>query len=166
MNEEVVDHRTCCCDDMVHKVEEMILEDRRVKVKNIAAELGISQGSVLASFMVNPWRGMLSKGVLLLHDNAPAHSSVLACQAARECGYEILPHPAYSPDLAPSDFFLFPQLKSTLRGRRFNTDNDVITATEDYFSSKNRGFYKDGIRKVKNRWEKCVTLAGSYIEKE
>jgi hypothetical protein len=35
-----------CNDDMIHKVEKMILEDRRVKVKNIAAELGISQGSV------------------------------------------------------------------------------------------------------------------------
>ena len=111
-------------------------------------------------------RGMLRKGILLLHDNAPAHSSLVACQAARDCGYEILSHPPYSPDLAPSDFFLFPQLKSTLRGRRFNTDNDVITVTEDYFSSKNRRFYRDGIRKVKNRWEKCVTLAGSYIEKE
>jgi histone-lysine N-methyltransferase SETMAR len=111
-------------------------------------------------------RGMLRKGILLLHDNAPAHSSLVACQAARDCGYEILPHPPYSPDLAPSDFFLFPQLKSTLRGRRFNTDNDVITVTEDYFSSKSRGYYRDGIRKVKNRWEKCITLAGSYIEKE
>ena len=37
---------TSCCDDVVHKVEEMILLDRRVRVKNIAAELGISQGSV------------------------------------------------------------------------------------------------------------------------
>jgi [histone H3]-lysine36 N-dimethyltransferase SETMAR len=109
---------------------------------------------------------MISKGVLLLHDNASAHSSVVTCQAARECGYEILPHPPYSPDLAPSDFFLFPQLKSTLRGRRFDTDNDVIAATEEYFLSKNREFYKEGIRKVKGHWEKCVTLAGSYIEKD
>ena len=101
----------------------------------------------------------------MLHDNAPAHSSVVKCQAARECGYEILPHPPCSPDLAPSDFFLFPHLRS-LQGRRFNTDNDVIAVTEGYFSSKNSGFYKEGIRKVKNRWEKCVTLAGSYIEKE
>ena len=112
------------------------------------------------------WRGMISKGVFLLHDNAPAHSFVVACPAARECGYEILPHPPYSPDLASSDFFLFPQLKSTLQGRRFDSDNDVIVSTEEYFSSKNRGFYKDDIRKVKGDWEKCVTLAGSYIEKD
>jgi len=87
-------------------------------------------------------RGMLSKSVLLLHDNAPAHSSVVACQAARDCGYEILPHPPYSPDLAPSDFFLFPTLKSSLRGRRFDTDNSVIAVTEDFFSSKEGGSTK------------------------
>lgn len=111
-------------------------------------------------------RGLLSKGVFLLHDNAPAHSSVVACQTARDCGYQILPHPPYSPDLAPSDFFLFPGLKSSLRGRRFGDDNDVISAADDYFSSKDGGFYRSGIRKVKTRWEKCITLAGSYVEKD
>ena len=36
--------------------------------------------------------------------------------AAAECGFEILPHPPYSPDMAPSDFYLFPNLKPHLRG--------------------------------------------------
>lgn len=56
-------------------------------------------------------RGNLSKGILLLQDNAPAHTSQIGVNAASECGFEILPHPPYSPDLAPSDFFLFPNLK-------------------------------------------------------
>jgi len=111
-------------------------------------------------------RGMIGKGVLLLQDNAPAHNSVVAQQTARACGFQILPHPAYSPDLAPSDFFLFPALKSDLRGRHFPKDDDVISATEDWFSSKMGSFYKDGIRKVKKRWEKCVTVGGSYVEKD
>ena len=111
-------------------------------------------------------RGMLTKGVLLLHDNAPAHSSVAACQTAARCSYQILPHPPYSPDIAPSDFFLFPQLKSTLRGKHFPSDNDVIRVVEAWFSGQTGCFYKDGIRKVKQRWEKCVTLAGSYVEKD
>jgi len=46
-------------------------------------------------------RGLLSQGVLLLHDNAPAHRSVIAQQAIRDCGFIQLGHPAYSPDLAP-----------------------------------------------------------------
>jgi len=52
-------------------------------------------------------------GVLLLHDNAPAHTSTAVTSAAAECGHELLfhpVHPPYSPDLAPSNFYLFPLL--------------------------------------------------------
>ena len=58
-----------------------------------------------------------TRGVLLLQDNKPAHTSQVAMAAATECGFEVLPHLRYSPDLIPSDFYLFPKLKSNLRGR-------------------------------------------------
>ena len=48
-------------------------------------------------------RGKLTRDVLLLQDNAPAHTSQVAMAAATECGFEVLPHPPYSPDLAISD---------------------------------------------------------------
>jgi len=41
--------------------------------------------------------------MLLLRDNAPAHTSGVATSTAAECGYELLPYPPYSPDLAPSE---------------------------------------------------------------
>ena len=56
-------------------------------------------------------RGKLSKGVLLQQDNARVHTCKVAMDAVERNGYELIPHPAYSPDLAPSDFFLFPNLK-------------------------------------------------------
>ena len=52
-------------------------------------------------------RGKLAAGVLLLHDNAPVHKSRVAQAAIRECKFEQLNHPPYSPDLAPSDYYLF-----------------------------------------------------------
>ena len=52
-------------------------------------------------------RGKIRRGVLLQQDNGPVHSSKVAMQSVRDCGFELLPHPPYSPDLAPSDFFLF-----------------------------------------------------------
>lgn len=64
-------------------------------------------------------RGLLAKGVILLQDNAPSHRAQIAVATAHNCGYEILDHPAYSPDLAPSDFYLFPKLKSELKGKSF-----------------------------------------------
>ena len=55
-------------------------------------------------------RGKLTCGVLLLQQNAPAHTSQVDITATTECGFEILPHSPYSPDMAPSDFYLFPKL--------------------------------------------------------
>ena len=52
-------------------------------------------------------QGKLSKGVLLQLDNARVHTCKLAMDAVERNGFELIPHPAYSPDLAPSDFFLF-----------------------------------------------------------
>ena len=62
-------------------------------------------------------RGMLTRGPLLLQDNAPAHTAQITIAAAVTQNIEILPHPAYSPDLSPCDFHLFPNLKNRLRVR-------------------------------------------------
>jgi hypothetical protein len=54
-----------------------------------------------------------------------------------ELGYELLPHPPYSPGLHRSvvcDFFLFPNMKEWLGGKRFASDEQVITETEAYFA--------------------------------
>lgn len=111
-------------------------------------------------------RGVLTKGLRLLHDNAPAHSAHVTVTLASELGYDILPHPPYSPDLAPSDFFLFHRLKSPLRGKRFNDDEEVISEVEDFFNSQTEDFYDKGIRQIIHRYEKCVDLGGSYVEKD
>ena len=59
-------------------------------------------------------RGILTRGVLLLQDNAPAHTSQVAMPAATEWGFEVLPHLPYSPVMVPTDIYLFPKLKSNL----------------------------------------------------
>ena len=65
---------------------------------------------------------MLTRGSLLLHDNAPAHIAQITAAAAITQNIEILPHPAYSPDLSSCDFHLFPNLKKSLKGQRFDDD--------------------------------------------
>ena len=55
---------------------------------------------------------------LLLQDKAPTHMSQVVMTAATECGFEILSHPPYSPDMAPSEIYLFPKLKSHLRSMK------------------------------------------------
>lgn len=110
-------------------------------------------------------RGMLTRGVLILHDNAPVHKSRVAQAAIRDCGFEQLNHPPYSPDLAPSDYFLFRNLKSALRGRHFRDDEDVKAATEAWLGGQTEDFYKSGIKSLKEKWNKCIEVKGNYIEK-
>ena len=59
---------------------------------------------------------MITKGVLFHRDTSPSHSSMVAMATIRDCAFQLVPHPPYSPDLAPSDFHLFPNLKKDLAG--------------------------------------------------
>jgi histone-lysine N-methyltransferase SETMAR len=70
-------------------------------------------------------RGKLARGILLLQDNASSHTSRVATAAVEKAGFGQLDHPPYSPDLAPSDYFLFGPLKKFLRGRHFSDDEEV-----------------------------------------
>jgi histone-lysine N-methyltransferase SETMAR len=60
-------------------------------------------------------RGRISEGVLLLHDNARPHTAVRTLESLRKLKWEVMGHPAHSPDLAPSDFHLFGPLNEELR---------------------------------------------------
>ena len=68
----------------------------------------------------------------LLHDNAPAHRSVLVKDFLTKNSVITLQHLTYSPDIAPADFYLFPGIKSVLKGRRFCDSMDIVkNATEE-----------------------------------
>jgi len=110
-------------------------------------------------------RGKLSDGVLLHHDNAPAHTSAVVMATIRACGFELLSHPPYSADLAPSDYHVFRSLKDPLRGQRFGCDEEVVHATNDWFKLQDENFFVDGVKSLAHRCEKCVALEGIYIEK-
>ena len=73
----------------------------------------LHMSKVSATLAKKKRRVKLHKGILLLHDNAPAHRSMKAVHTSMQCGFKILPHPPYSPDLAPSDFFLNPKSEQT-----------------------------------------------------
>jgi len=110
-------------------------------------------------------RGKLSRGVLLLHDNAPVHKSWKVEAALRECGFQELNHPPYSPDLAPSDYFLFRHLTRFLRGKIFSCNEELKVAVSDWFDGQEVDFYSQGIKSLESKWNKCVELKGDYIEK-
>jgi len=67
---------------------------------------------------------------ILHHDNAPPHASLLIRSYLAKHQTPVVPHPPYSPDLAPADFFLFSILKTTLKGRRFQTIEEIQESDE------------------------------------
>ena len=75
-----------------------------------------------------------------------------------ELSFELLPHPPYSPDLAPSDYYLFADLNKMLQGKRFYCNEEVITETYAYFEAKDKSFYKKGIKMLEKRWTDCVAF--------
>ena len=72
--------------------------------------------------------GILSKGVVLLHDNARPHTAAHTAETLQKLKFEVMAHPPYSPDLALSNYHLFCPIKEVLRGRRFTSDKEVMEA--------------------------------------
>jgi histone-lysine N-methyltransferase SETMAR len=65
--------------------------------------------------------------------------------------YALLEHPPYSPDLVPSDFYLFPKLKLFLAGQRFSSNQEATAAVEGYFADLTKNHYRDGIMALEHR---------------
>ncbi|XP_018046256.1 PREDICTED: histone-lysine N-methyltransferase SETMAR-like [Atta colombica] len=102
------------------------------------------------------------KDVVFHQDNARP-VSLITRQKLLELGWDVLPHPPYSPDLAPSDFHLFRPLQNSLNGKSFNSLVEVKNHLEKFFAEKPERFWKDGIFKLPERWRKVVEQNGTYI---
>lgn len=110
-------------------------------------------------------RGKWTRQVYLLHDNARPHTSQQTSAAIADLGFHLLPHPPYSPDLAPSDYHLFPNMKLPLRGKTYSNISSLASAVNQWRKVTPVSFYTEGIEKLPERWEKCVAIKGGYFEK-
>lgn len=99
------------------------------------------------------------------HDNAPVHTSRIAQESIQEAGFQVLQHPPYSPDLAPSDYALFGELKKHLRGKMFDGADDLEGYVRDFFHDLPVTFYHDAFEALPVRWMKCVEADGNWFEK-
>ena len=86
----------------------------------------------LRNALKNKRRGKLSSIPLLQQDNARPHTAARTVDTIRQMGWILLPHPPYSPDLAPSDFHLFSALKKPLRGKHFVDEEDMKRAVTQW----------------------------------
>ena len=103
------------------------------------------------------------KGVLFHQDNARPHTAKATVEVINSLGWELLPHPPYSSDIAPSDYHLFRAMDNHMRNRQFRTREDVENEIKTFFASKDVNFHKCGIYDLVQRWEKVTEANGDYF---
>ncbi|KAJ4426506.1 hypothetical protein ANN_27320, partial [Periplaneta americana] len=100
----------------------------------------------------------------LHHDNAPAHSSQLIHTFLAKHGITTVRQPPYSPEMAPCDFWLFPKLKTLLKGSRFESREEIMRNATTELNTIPKEDFQRCFRQWKDRWAKCVQAQGAYFE--
>ena len=100
----------------------------------------------------------------VLHDAAPSHSATIVKLFLAQRKVTVPHHPMYSPDLALADYFLFPKVKSHLKGRLFDSISDIQKAMTSTFNTVAKDNFYKGNQKLYDRANLCVQLQGIYVE--
>ncbi|GFU18664.1 histone-lysine N-methyltransferase SETMAR [Trichonephila clavipes] len=89
-------------------------------------------------------------------DNARPHTSVVTCQNLWELGWEVLMHPPYSPDLAPSNYHLFLALQKFLSDKKLGSREDCENRLLEFLVNRDQDFYERGIMKIPLKWQQII----------
>jgi len=101
----------------------------------------------------------------ILHDdNAPAHTALSVKELLATKQITVLEHPAYSPDLAPSDFFLFPKIKEILKWRHFDDIDYIRSNTKAAPKAIPQYQFQNCFEGWTRRWHRCIAFQGKYFE--
>lgn len=104
------------------------------------------------------------EAIIFHDDNARPHRAQGPTNYVRNIGWEPLPHPPYSPDLAPSDYHLFRSMQNKLTGVRFTSVQEIENWLKTFLASKSPQFFWDGIHHLPQRWQQVVLSDGQYFE--
>lgn len=108
-------------------------------------------------------RGKLARGVLLLQDNARIHTTREVRAVLDKYKFELVPHPPYSPDSAPSDYHLFPNLKNHLSNMKFADESELMSGLQAYFGAQPESFYYSGIDKLLAKQKAVIQMKGEHL---
>ena len=101
---------------------------------------------------------------ILHHDNAPAHAALSVRQSLATKQVTILYHPPYLPDLAPCDYFLFPKLKGTIKGTRFEGVEDIKSNVTSFLKRITKEDFAECFQAWRRRMEKCTEVQGITLK--
>jgi len=123
-----------------------VLEGLREKVRRKRPEI----------FANNSW--------ILHQDNAPAHTAMSLREFLTTKQITVLEHPAYSPDLAPNDVFLFPKIKKILKGRHFDDIDYIGSNTTAALKAIPQNQFQNCFERWTRRLHRCIDSQGKNFE--
>jgi len=108
---------------------------------------------------------MLTKGVVLLHNNVWTYTAACTNALIKLFSWEIFDHPPYSLDLAPSDYRLFTKMKVCLANQCFHTNEELMDGVNNRLHHLTAPFFDEGLQKLVSRYNICLNVDGNYVEK-
>lgn len=113
---------------------------------------------------VNRVRPEISQSWMLHHDNAPSHKAACVTDFLAKKGIQLVPQPPYSPDVSPCDFFLFPKIKSCLKGERLESLENIQRRVTAELNAIPKEEFQKCFEAWKSRLQRCVAAEGCYFE--
>ena len=99
-----------------------------------------------------------------LQDNARPHTAQASMNKLRQLGFQILPHPPYSPDISPSDFYLFHPMKDSIRTKEYTCQEEIVNDLNQWFAAKPNSFFSKAFQILPERWQSCINASGAYFD--
>ncbi|GFV87993.1 histone-lysine N-methyltransferase SETMAR [Trichonephila clavipes] len=107
---------------------------------------------------------MANRRCVVFHqDNARPHTSVVTRQKLWGLGWEVLVHPPYRPDMAPSDYHLFLALQNYLSDKKLGSREDCVNRLLEFFANKDQNFNDRDIMKLPLKWQQIMHQNGVYL---
>ena len=143
-------------DENVEKVKEMVMNDRRITIREVADDVG-SCHEIFSNVL-----GMKRVAAKFVQKLLNFEQKQRRMEVAQES--LTMPQPLYSPDMAQCDFFLFPKIKRTLKSRRFTAIDDIKSASLKELKAIPKIECEKCFEDWKKRWHKCIISNGDYFK--
>jgi transposase len=113
----------------------------------------------------NKRHGMLTYGVVLLHDTARPHTAACIRELLENFSWELFGQPPYTPYLTLSHYHVFIYLKNWLGSQHFSNNDELVEGVITWLSSLAAEFFDTGIQKLIPQYDECLNSSGDYIDK-
>ncbi|EGI60875.1 Mariner Mos1 transposase [Acromyrmex echinatior] len=129
--------------------------------KELAEQLGVTQQAISVRLHT---MADIKDAIKLHHDNAPSHMAFIVANYLAQSNTPVVPQPPYSPDLAPCDFFLFPRLKRELKGKHWESVENIQKHVTTFLRDIPVEEFQRAFQAWQTRLRKCIDSGGGYFE--